>query len=409
MTGGAPQGSRLGPKLWNSAYDEVLDLPMQDGVVIYGFADDTVVVCWSTATDDLEQKVNNSLKTIENCLERKGLKLAAHKTEAVLITDRRNFSMPRITVGGVEVQWKQHIRYLGVELDHKLSFGPQAIEATKKALDKAGSMARITPNVGGPSEYKRRLICSVALSSMMYAAPVWGDALQKKNILKKVISEQRTLALRVICGYRTVSACAAMVLASVPPADLMAEERKTIYTRMRAHGDEQTEGVTKETIRREAREETIKRWQQRYNGEQTGRWTHTLLPDLKRWTTREHGQMRYYLTQALTGHGCFRSYLKRFKLTDDNICEYCETEEDNVEHTLFRCTNWQHLREHANEELGYLLTKENLGDTLLKSQEHWSIVEHLVNSILKIKEDDEFEKKRRRRQDLDHTRQPEDR
>ena len=80
-----------------------------------------------------------------------------------------------------------------------------------------------------------------------------------------------------------------------------------------------------------------------------------------------------------------------------------------MEHTLFQCTNWQHLREYANEELGYLLTKENLGDTLLKSQEHWSIVEHLVNSILKIKEDDEFEKKRRRRQDLDHTRQPEDR
>ena len=62
----------------------------------------------------------------------KALKLSDHKTEAVLITDRREIHVPRITVGGGEVQWKQHITYLGVELDHKLKFGPQTIEATKK-------------------------------------------------------------------------------------------------------------------------------------------------------------------------------------------------------------------------------------------------------------------------------------
>ena len=49
--------------------------------------------------------------------------MAPEKTEALLVTDRRSFQYPRIILGEDEVEWKTSIKYLGVQLDLRLSFG----------------------------------------------------------------------------------------------------------------------------------------------------------------------------------------------------------------------------------------------------------------------------------------------
>ena len=57
----------------------------------------------------------------------------------------------------------------------------------------------------------------------------------------------------------------------------------------------------------------IERWQTRWHGEQTGRWTYRLILELATWLNRKHGEVGFHLAQALSGHGCFNAYLKRFK------------------------------------------------------------------------------------------------
>ena len=49
--------------------------------------------------------------------------MAPEKTEALLVTDRRPFQYPRIVLGEHENKWKPSIKYLGVQLDRRLSFG----------------------------------------------------------------------------------------------------------------------------------------------------------------------------------------------------------------------------------------------------------------------------------------------
>ena len=44
-----------------------------------------------------------------------------------------------------------------------------------------------------------------------------------------------------------------------------------------------------------------------------------------------------YLVQALSGHGSFNAYLKRFKKSDEEACCYCNSPVDNTEHALFTC------------------------------------------------------------------------
>ena len=122
--------------------------------------------------------------------------MAPEKTEALLVTHRRCFQYPRIVLEEHEVEWKTSIKYLGVQLDHRLSFGEQLKITAAKAIQCGANLARLMPNIGGPMEAKRRQVASVVHPELLYAAPVWTNVL---------------------------------VLANVPPMDLLAEERRETF------------------------------------------------------------------------------------------------------------------------------------------------------------------------------------
>ena len=85
------------------------------------------------------------------------------------------------------------------------------------------------PNIGAPREAKIRLVASVVNSKLLYAAPVWTSALNNHAIQKKLFWAQRGVMLRNVSAYRTVSTSAVLVLASVPPINLLVEERKETF------------------------------------------------------------------------------------------------------------------------------------------------------------------------------------
>ena len=95
-----------------------------------------------------------------------------------------------------------------------------------------------------------------------------------------------------------------------------------------------------EAIRKDGRRRLVEKWQRRWHGDQSGRWTHRLIPELATWLDIKHGQVGYYLAQAFSGHGCFNAYLRRFKKVDDESCRYCRSLVENAEHALFVCARW---------------------------------------------------------------------
>ena len=112
-------------------------------------------------------------------------------------------------------------------MDRRLSFGEHLQIATAKAIQCGAALTRLMPNIGGPREAKRRLVASVVNSKQLYAASIWTSALNNHAILKKLFSAQR--GVMIVSAYRTVSTCAVLVLASVPPIDALAEGGKETF------------------------------------------------------------------------------------------------------------------------------------------------------------------------------------
>lgn len=244
-------------------YDDLLNQRLPADSTVIGFADDVVIVVTARDTSTLEVLTSEALRRVRNWMSQNGLDLALHKIEAVLITDRRKFDPPVIKLDDQKVSLRDSLRYLGVQLDRGLKFKEQVANAAEKAATTAVALARLMPNIAGPTDAKRKLLISVVHSKTLYGAEIWAGALSKVGNRRKLARVQRTCALRAICAFRTVSTEAASVLAGIPPIDLLALEKQEIYRELQRHDAGHGRDQQRRNIKKQARDRLLQRWQGR--------------------------------------------------------------------------------------------------------------------------------------------------
>ena len=379
VTAGVPQGSILGPVLWNIAYDDVLELTMPEGVKSVAYADDLALVITARNEPAMEAKANEALRRIGQWMGRNHLALAPEKSEAVLLIGKKRCGPLNIQLEGYNIIQKKEAKYLGIMLDRAMTGSAHVRYVCCKASKVVADLSRLMPRTGGAGEAKRRLLATVADSVVLYGASVWGPTAMKykgnRNLLR---STQRKIALRICRAYRTVSTPAALVLARLLPWDLVIEEKSK-------RNDLALEPET-------ARERTLENLQREWRAasEQpvsAGAWTRQLIPDIRAWYGRGHGDMTFHLTQAFTGHGVFQEYLHRIGRASSWTCVLCDTgEKDDVVHTVERCPFFEEKRATLTQSIGRPLKALEMVNIMLKSAELWSTLGDFVEYVMRVKE-----------------------
>lgn len=373
VTGGVPQGSVLGPLLWNVMYDGVLKLKLPERANIIGFADDIALVCVAKQLEEAEIVTNSCIRIVRSWLTSVGLTLADHKTEAVLISSRKAKETIKLNTGSCYIETKPCLKYLGVMIDCRLSFKDHLIYTCEKASKTCASIFRIMPNTRGPKYLQRKLLTGVVKSTITYASSIWVNSLEYKTNRNKISQVYRIASLRVCCAYRTVSDDAAFVIAGMIPIDILVRECK--HTSV--------SGTDQASTSNTARCNSITEWQIRWSTSSKGRWTYELIPNIKDWLERKHGDLNFYLTQMLSGHGCFRSYLYRFKRDTDPYCPSCRGPvEEDANHVFFFCPRFGNERASLERSVGYFITAENIIEIMLVSLYNWETVCNFVKFVL---------------------------
>lgn len=235
ITAGVPQGSVLGPVLWNLAYNEVLKGPRVEGCAVRCYADDTIIMAAGDEVSSVMTRAKMQVSRVLNTIRRLGLEIAPQKTDLICFPGRRRIDREiSITIDGVDIQAKKRIKYLGVIFDSRMSFIPHIEYLENKVGKVSRAFQRIVPNLRGPGEKRRRLYAGVILSVALYAAPIWGEAAcRSRRSRVRLNNLTRTILIRVIVGYRTVSLDTACVLARIPHMQFLVRMRGRVYLRIK--------------------------------------------------------------------------------------------------------------------------------------------------------------------------------
>lgn len=382
---GVPQGSVLGPTLWNLVYDGLLNTKLLAGAHLIGYADDVAVVVVERELDRVTEIAQDTLSRLNRWFVKQKLEVAHEKTKMVLLTGRRIKTPVRVRHGDQIITAERDLPYLGVTIEGNQMFKAHIRNVCVKAIKVAGALARISPNIRGGSYVSRLLHYRTTEAVVLYAAPIWASELCiqiNENELKRA---QRAALSRVARAYRTVSHDALCVLTGVPPLHITASERKKSFMmKIMEPGKPVTE-----KDRREEKDRIMARWQAEWNVSTVGKWTQEIVPRLRKWVKVGPKILTYRLTQALTGHGCFAAYLCKIGRRTSPMCWFGCGVPDDARHTLFQCQKWETQRTNLQDTCGNF--SESTLVKLLLSKKSSEKCREYVDLVIKEKEMAEME------------------
>lgn len=191
---GVPQGSVLGPVLY-TIY--TADLPQTDGITTATFADDTAILASNKDPSIATHMLQNGLDNITKWLQKWRIKASASKSLQVTFTLRRG-NCPPVTLENVILPHQDHVRYLGLHLDRRLTWNHH-IKTKREELrfrfrDYYWLLGR---NSKLYTDNKLLIYKSILKPVWMYGIQLWGSA-SNSNI--SILQRMQNNILRSICN-----------------------------------------------------------------------------------------------------------------------------------------------------------------------------------------------------------------
>ncbi len=128
FSAGCPQGSTLGPKVFNVYCNDLYNSMKNHGFLV-SFADDSYVVIDGDDREQLLEKTKQAMCVHLEWLKRNGMVCNVTKTEVMIMNEQTPVT---IEIDGNSIKTKTSMRVLGILFDEKLSWSSQVSATVSK-------------------------------------------------------------------------------------------------------------------------------------------------------------------------------------------------------------------------------------------------------------------------------------
>lgn len=340
-TMGCPQGSVLGPTLWNVLLDDLLRLPLPEGTSMVAYADDVTILIEARARADIEAKAAAAMQLVAEWGVRNRLGFSPAKSAMMTLKGKfQKGRPPLVRMGGDSIKSVTSATVLGVVIDDRLSFAQHAQSIGERAAKCFGKVARVSATSWGVRYRALKVLYKgTFVATITYAASVWFERASLHIARSPLLRTQRPALTMLTKAYRSTSTAALSVLAGVLPADLeVIRAGRVAVARKSATKDEFP------VRRREIGLDIVAQWQERWDREDKGRELYRFFPDVSVRLKATWVEPDYVTSQILVGHGCFRKRLHGMGLVGESGCSCGEGEED-LHHILWCCPLYDTFRQ----------------------------------------------------------------
>ena len=190
---GVPQGSVLGPLLFNIFINDIVGIGTANKVL---FADDAIFYVTEKALDLCVEKMKLVIAELSEWLDNNKLVPNVSKTKVMMFTPRTVGDLPDMYFNGTKLEWASSMRYLGIIIDNKLNFALQSNEVYRRLSKMHGVFHSLSALV--PRTTLVTLYHSLVYPIIIHNIIIWGGipAAGLKNI-KTMINNILRCILRV--------------------------------------------------------------------------------------------------------------------------------------------------------------------------------------------------------------------
>ena len=201
---GTPQGSVLGPLLWNMFFDPLLHQLSSQSVsstdqLDTAFADDLTMLAASLDPSYAESALENNLTIFDDFLSVRGMEAASHKLKAMCLDPHKRGYVPTIRFKDKIVEVVDEHRSLGIIYEKDMSFTAHWKMVTSAVANRSKTMSVLGGVRWGPTQKTMLVLHKCYIESRIrYGMPAWYTFISKK--MKSALEVYLRKSVRIAIG-----------------------------------------------------------------------------------------------------------------------------------------------------------------------------------------------------------------